>query len=126
MSHLTAIENVALPLDLLGIEDSEARAKAALEQVGLGARTRHFPHQLSGGEKQRVAIARAFVSSPGLLLADEPSGNLDSNTGRSVMNLLFEQVRTSGRAMILVTHDEDLARECSRRLVLENGVLRAE
>jgi putative ABC transport system ATP-binding protein len=125
MTHLTAVENVSLPLEIAGMNFSEAKLKSLklLEAVGLGARADHFPHQLSGGEKQRVAIARALVIEPPILLADEPSGNLDQKTGESVMNLLFTLVQERGHSLILVTHNETLALQCSRRLNLINGTL---
>lgn len=123
MTYLNALENVALPLEILGRPDAETRARRALESVGLSDRLSHLPSQLSGGEKQRVAIARAQVSSPRLLLADEPSGSLDTRTGAEVMELLFEQVHRSAMALILVTHNEALAARCDRILRLQNGVL---
>ncbi len=121
--ELTALENAAIPLELRGDRDAEAKARAALESVGLGHRLDHTPDRLSGGEKQRVAIARAFVGEPALLLADEPSGNLDAKTGEEVMDLLFQRVRERGMTLILVTHDETLAGRCARRVVLDHGVI---
>jgi len=123
MRSLTALENVLLPLDILGMPNAEQRALDALELMGLGARARHLPQQLSGGECQRVAIARAFVVEPRILLADEPSGNLDSATGDKVMNLLFDAVAQRGMTMILVTHDMQLASRCKKRLPLVQGHL---
>jgi putative ABC transport system ATP-binding protein len=123
MRSLTALENVLLPLDILGMPNAEQRALDALELMGLGARARHLPQQLSGGECQRVAIARAFVVEPRILLADEPSGNLDSATGDKVMNLLFDAVAQRGMTMILVTHDMQLASRCKKRLPLVQGQL---
>lgn len=121
MRSLTALENVLLPLDIAGMANAESRARAALQLVGLGHREDHLPSQLSGGESQRVAIARAFVVEPKLLLADEPSGNLDSQTGEKVMNILFDAVTERGMTMILVTHDMQLAERCQRRLTLQQG-----
>ncbi len=126
MTHLTAKQNIALPMEILGVPDAGTRAAEALEAVGLAGRASHFPHQLSGGEKQRAAIARALAPRPRLLLADEPSGNLDLKTGDHVMGLLFDLVSQRRMTMILVTHNPDLARRCGRRLVLENGSLRPE
>lgn len=124
MSTLTALENVALPLEIAGDPDADAKAAEALRLVGLEHRARHLPHQMSGGECQRVAIARAFVTSPKILLADEPSGNLDTRTGNQVMQLLFDRVKASGMTMVLVTHNEALAAECGRRAILEDGRIR--
>ena len=121
MPHLTALENVSLPLEMFGYEDYLNRAKEALEQVGLSDREQHFPHQLSGGESQRVAIARAVVARPSILLADEPTGNLDNETGVQVANLLFDLVRTTGMTMLLVTHNTEMANRCSRQLTLQFG-----
>ncbi|MFQ5635535.1 MAG: ABC transporter ATP-binding protein [Gammaproteobacteria bacterium] len=120
---LTALENVMLPLELAGDGAAEARAREALESVGLGSRTTHYPKQLSGGEKQRVAIARAFVTRPEVLFADEPTGNLDSGSGNRVANLLFELNRRSKTTLVLVTHDRTLADRCDRMLELEAGRL---
>lgn len=123
MRSLTALENVLLPLDILGLPRAEERAMDALELMGLGARAKHLPQQLSGGECQRVAIARAFVVEPRILLADEPSGNLDTATGEKVMNLLFDAVSQRGMTLILVTHDMQLASRCKKRLPLVQGQL---
>jgi putative ABC transport system ATP-binding protein len=112
-----------LPLELAGAADAEARARAILGRVGLGAREKHYPKQLSGGEQQRVAIARAFVTRPRLLFADEPTGNLDAHTGRAMIELLFELNREQGTTLILVTHDASLAARCDRRLGIEAGVI---
>ncbi|MGO1247951.1 MAG: ABC transporter ATP-binding protein [Oceanisphaera sp.] len=120
---LSALENVALPAELQGNKHSHQRARALLEQVGLGSRMAHFPSQLSGGEQQRVAIARAFMTEPALLLADEPTGNLDSRTGAQIIELLFELNRTHGTTLLMVTHDEALAQRCERRLVMTAGRL---
>lgn len=125
MRSLTALENVLLPLDIAGVAGAEERAREALNLVGLSHREHHLPAQLSGGESQRVAIARAFVVQPALLLADEPSGNLDSQTGEKVMNILFDAVTQRGMTLILVTHDMQLAEKCQRRLTLRQGLLGA-
>ncbi len=118
---LTALENVMLPLELSGRGDAAARARDILGRVGLAERLGHYPRQLSGGEQQRVALARAFVTSPKLLFADEPTGNLDSATGEQVIELLFEMNRESGTTLVLVTHDTDLAKRCDRRLHIAAG-----
>ncbi len=120
---LTALENVMLPLELAAQPDAEARARDVLERVGLGARARHYPAQLSGGEQQRVAIARAFAPRPSVLFADEPTGNLDRRTGEAVIELLFALNREQGTTLVLVTHDARLAERCERRLELEAGRL---
>lgn len=120
---LTALENVMLPLELARIPDAEAPAKRLLERVGLGQRLDHYPKQLSGGEQQRVAIARAFATNPRLLLADEPTGNLDSATGTQIIELMFELNREHGTTLVLVTHDEALSRRCSRQIRLVDGRL---
>jgi len=120
---MTALENVMLPLELAGAEGAEDAARAMLARVGLADRAHHYPKQLSGGEQQRVAIARAFVKRPRLLFADEPTGNLDSETGAQVIDLLFELNRESGATLLLVTHDEALTRRCSRVLRLAAGRL---
>jgi putative ABC transport system ATP-binding protein len=125
MSNLTAFENVSLPLEIMRASTVQAQTQAALalEQVGLTTRRNHFPAQLSGGEKQRVAIARALVIQPRLLLADEPSGNLDAKTGAQVMQLLFDLVKERGMTLILVTHNDELVKLCSRALLLRDGKL---
>jgi putative ABC transport system ATP-binding protein len=120
---LTAIENVMLPMELDGARDARERALAILGEVGLAARTGHYPNQLSGGEKQRVAIARAFATRPAVLFADEPTGNLDAATGDRIIELLFRLNSESGATLVLVTHDEHLASRCDRRLSLEAGRL---
>ncbi|MCK0512687.1 ABC transporter ATP-binding protein [Aromatoleum buckelii] len=120
---LTALENVMLPLELAGADDAEAIARQWLGRVGLAARVRHYPKHLSGGEQQRVALARAFAPSPRLLLADEPTGNLDAATGEAVIELIFSLNREAGTTLILVTHDESLARRCGRILRMHNGAL---
>ena len=118
---LNAEENVMLPLELEGRSDASARAREALSRVGLDARRRHYPHQLSGGEQQRVALARAFVHEPELLFADEPTGNLDQRTGAAVSDLLFALNREHGTTLVLVTHDTALAGRCERSLRLADG-----
>lgn len=120
---LSALGNVALPLEIAGANDAEARAGAMLERVGLGDRRDHFPMQLSGGEQQRVAIARALVHSPPVLLADEPTGNLDLETGARIIELLFGLHAESGSTLVLVTHDEAVASRCQRVLRLHEGRL---
>ena len=122
---MTAQENVAVPLELAGRRDAFAVAAAALEQVGLGHRLTHRPSQLSGGEQQRVALARAFAPMPRLLLADEPTGNLDAATGGAVMDLLFGLCAASGVTLLLITHDPALAARCGRIVTLRNGVIAA-
>ena len=121
LDSLTALENVMLPLELDGRSDARQRASALLERVGLGQRTSHYPRQLSGGEQQRVAIARAFAGEPDILFADEPTGNLDSQTGERITELLFELNRERGTTLVLVTHDARLAGRCQRQLRLEAG-----
>lgn len=120
---LSALENVMLPLELTGDADAGKRASAMLEKVGLGHRSGHQPLQLSGGEQQRVALARAFVSQPALLFADEPTGNLDSDTGEKVIELMFSLREQQGSAVVLVTHDASLAARCDRTLRMTNGQL---
>ncbi len=121
ISHLTALENVMLPLEINGITDAEAKAKEFLHEVGLSERLAHMPSQLSGGETQRVAIARALAIQPKIILADEPSGNLDVHTGQKVMDLLFALIEKHHSTLVLVTHNDELAKRCQRRLSLENG-----
>jgi putative ABC transport system ATP-binding protein len=118
---LTALENVMLPLELAGRGDAQAAARAMLARVGLGERTGHYPRQLSGGEQQRVALARASVTRPAVLFADEPTGNLDTATGASICDLLFELNRESGTTLLLVTHDAVLASRCQRRITMVAG-----
>jgi putative ABC transport system ATP-binding protein len=120
---MTALENVALSLEFADAERPFERAAEALRQVGLAHRTEHYPAQLSGGEQQRVAVARAFVGRPKLLLADEPTGNLDTNTGRAIMDLLFSLVAGTGATLLLVTHDEALARRCQRVIHIADGLI---
>lgn len=121
LPNLTAQENVMLPLELLNDKQAAHKAAQLLERVGLQARLDHYPRQLSGGEQQRVALARAFVSKPAILFADEPTGNLDSRTGERIIDLLFELNREQGTTLVLVTHDNQLARRCQRTLQLEAG-----
>jgi len=118
---LTALENVMMPLELKGDKKAKVKATAMLDKVGLSHRLNHFSNQLSGGEQQRVAIARAFVSKPKLLLADEPTGNLDTNTGQKVVDLMFELNKASNTTMILVTHDHHLAERCDNSITLSAG-----
>jgi len=118
---LTAKENVMLPLELSGASNAAEAALLALKTVGLEARSSHYPHQLSGGEKQRVAIARAFVIKPTLLFADEPTGNLDQRTGDTVVDLLFQMNRDTDTTLVLVTHDPELAKRCDRTLHMDAG-----
>lgn len=123
LSHLTALENVMLPAEILGQKNIKEDALKLLEDMNLSHRINHFPSQLSGGESQRVAIARALITRPHLLLADEPSGNLDTKTGDSVMNSFFEIIKKHNITTMLVTHSEILAAKCERTLKLSNGVL---
>ncbi len=118
---MTAIENVAVPLELAGISDPFGRAAAELRGVGLGKRLTHYPAQLSGGEQQRVALARALAPNPSILVADEPTGNLDEDTGRQVIDLLFESQAKRGATLVLVTHDTALATRCDRVVRLRSG-----
>ncbi|WP_420794394.1 ABC transporter ATP-binding protein [Sphingosinicella microcystinivorans] len=118
---MTALENVSVPLELGGAPDAEARARAELEAVGLGHRLTHYPSQLSGGEQQRVAIARATAPRPGILFADEPTGNLDTATGHEIVELLFERQRAQGTTLVLITHDTELAARCGRIVEMRDG-----
>ena len=120
---LNALENVMLPLELGGHDDARMAARDLIDKVGLAGRWSHYPAQLSGGEKQRVAIARAFATEPAVLFADEPTGNLDSRTGETIMELMFELNRSSSTTLVLVTHDNDLADRCERVLALDAGRL---
>lgn len=121
MQTMTALENVAVPLELAGRKDAFPRAASALRQVGLGERLTHYPAQLSGGEQQRVAIARALAIEPSILIADEPTGNLDADTGRDIADLLFAAVAQRGTTLILVTHDAGLAARCDRTVRIAAG-----
>lgn len=118
---LTALENVMLPLELADADHAEQKSQQLLARVGLAQRLHHYPKQLSGGEQQRVAIARAFVTAPKLLLADEPTGNLDAETGEQIIDLMFELNREQGTTLVLVTHDETLSQRCSRQIRLSHG-----
>ena len=124
ISTLTAEENVLLPMELAGLDSGgRARARELLERVGLAGRFDHYPVQLSGGEQQRVALARAFALHPPILLADEPTGNLDSATGRAVLDLLLDLNREQGTTMVLVTHEPSVAESADRRIVLRDGLV---
>jgi putative ABC transport system ATP-binding protein len=118
---MTALENVAVPLELAGVTDANERAQAELEGVGLGQRVHHYPAQLSGGEQQRVAVARALAPNPAILVADEPTGNLDEDTGRQIVDLLFAGHEKRGTTLVLVTHDPSLAKRCGRVVRLRSG-----
>ena len=120
---LTAEENVLLPLELAGMRDGRERARSLLDTVGLGERAHHYPIQLSGGEQQRVALARAFILKPPILMADEPTGNLDSANGRHVLNLLIELNRREGATLLLVTHDAELTSHADRIITLRDGLV---
>jgi putative ABC transport system ATP-binding protein len=121
IATMTARENVAVPLEFAGVADAFERAEAALESVGLGHRLAHYPGQLSGGEQQRVALARAVVAEPDLLLADEPTGNLDRATGAPIVDLMFELAARRGTTLVLITHDRDLAQRCRRTVRMHDG-----
>ncbi len=120
---MTALENVAVPLELSGVADAFERARAELVAVGLGDRLSHYPGQLSGGEQQRVALARALAPDPAILVADEPTGNLDEATGGQIVDLLFKLKNERGATLVLVTHDLNLARKCDRMVRIRSGVL---
>ncbi|AJY44897.1 ABC transporter ATP-binding protein [Martelella endophytica] len=121
IANMTALENAAIPLELAGRADAFERARAALESVGLGHRLTHYPGQLSGGEQQRVAIARALAPEPAVLIADEPTGNLDGDTGSQIADLLFARQREMGTTLVLVTHDPSLAARCDREIHVRSG-----
>jgi len=121
LPSLTAYENVLVPMEISGLRDAPARARALIADVGLTGRGHHFPSQLSGGEQQRVAIARALANDPPILLADEPTGNLDTATGRQVIDLLVQMNRTRGRTLVLVTHDVELAALADQAIALRDG-----
>ncbi|TNE66430.1 MAG: ABC transporter ATP-binding protein [Rhodobacteraceae bacterium] len=123
---MTALENVAIPLELAGVPDAFARAQAELESVGLGARLDHYPAQMSGGEQQRVALARASAPRPEILLADEPTGNLDGTTGEAIMELLMGLRDRHGATLVMVTHSPELAARCDRVIRLRDGQLETE
>ncbi|MBN8195515.1 MAG: ABC transporter ATP-binding protein [Thalassospira sp.] len=118
---MSALENVALPMEFAGRKDAFEKARAELELVGLGHRTDHYPGQLSGGEQQRVALARALATDPELLLADEPTGNLDGATGETIIELLFDLTKRRGSTLLLITHDPGLAERCDRTVMLRDG-----
>ena len=118
---LTAYENVAVPMEIAGVRDPRSRARMLLEEVGLTGRAHHYPSQLSGGEQQRVALARALANNPPIVLADEPTGNLDTTNGRHIMELLREVHRSRGTTIVLVTHDAELAAMADARLALRDG-----
>ncbi len=122
---MNALENVAVPLELAGRGDAFERAAAVLGQVGLGERLSHYPAQLSGGEQQRVAIARALAPDPKILIADEPTGNLDTETGRDIADLIFRSVAERGTTLVLVTHDAELAARCDRTVRIASGQIEA-
>jgi putative ABC transport system ATP-binding protein len=122
---MTALENVSVPLELAGVENARFRARAELEAVGLGHRLTHYPAQLSGGEQQRVAIARATAPRPQLLLADEPTGNLDSKTGAAIIDLLFERAGHAGAGLLVITHDAAVAARAGRTVHMSDGRLAA-
>ncbi len=121
IANMTALENVAVPLELAGAADAFERARSELESVGLGERMGHYPSELSGGEQQRVAIARALAPRPTLLIADEPTGNLDAETGRDITNLMFKIQKERGMTLVLVTHDGALANSCERVVAIRSG-----
>lgn len=123
LGNLTAAENIRLPIDLARLPDPERRVRELLDEVGLGERGHHYPGQLSGGEQQRVALARAFAIRPAILLADEPTGNLDAKTGARVLDLLAELKSRRGTTLVLVTHDPSVAAMCDRSLYLDSGKL---
>ncbi|HEY0223915.1 MAG TPA: ABC transporter ATP-binding protein [Pseudolabrys sp.] len=118
---MTALENVAVPLELAGVADANGRARDELGNVGLGERLHHYPAQLSGGEQQRVAVARALAPNPAILVADEPTGNLDEETGQQIIDLLFAGHKNRGTTLVLVTHDQSLAARCGRVVRLRSG-----
>ena len=126
MPHLNALENVMLPLELAGRKDARAVARDTLERVGLGQRLTHYPKHLSGGEQQRVAVARAFAPRPRILFADEPTGNLDTVTGQTIIDLMFELNRELGTTLVLVTHDVNIASRCDRRIGLREGHIESD
>lgn len=126
MANMTALENVSVPLELAGVDDAFERAASELQAVGLGERLSHYPGELSGGEQQRVALARALAPGPAVLIADEPTGNLDEETGRHIMDLLFQKQEERGMTLVLVTHDRSLAARCDRTVRMRSGVLSME
>ena len=126
LESLTALENVMLPLEVRAVDDAKQRAMATLERVGLQGRVRHYPNQLSGGEQQRVALARAFACEAPIIFADEPTGNLDTETGEIIADLLFALNRESNTTLVLVTHSDQLAQRCQRQMRMNNGQLESE
>jgi len=126
IATMTALENVAVPLEFRGVDDAFARARRDLERVGLGHRLDHYPGQLSGGEQQRVAIARAVAAGAAIIMADEPTGNLDQQTGQEIMDLLFALPRDHGTTLLLVTHDRALAESCDRSIEIRDGRIMAD
>ena len=124
--NMTALENVAVPLELAGVPDAFEKAERELKAVGLGERLSHYPMQMSGGEQQRVAIARALAPDPKILVADEPTGNLDEDTGSQIADLLFAQQRERGTTLVLVTHDPALAKKCDRSLAVRSGEIESD
>jgi putative ABC transport system ATP-binding protein len=120
---LTALENTSLPLELADIDQAEKLAQQKLEEVGLAERLHHYPSQLSGGEQQRVAIARAFSGNPKILFADEPTGNLDQKTAQHIIDLLFKMNKENGTTLVMVTHDDNIANHCDRKIVITGGQL---
>jgi putative ABC transport system ATP-binding protein len=123
IATMTALENVAVPLEFRGLDDAFARSRAELERVGLGHRLDHYPGQLSGGEQQRVAVARAVAAGARMIMADEPTGNLDQQTGQEIMDLLFALPRDHGTTLLLVTHDRALAESCDRVIEIRDGLI---
>lgn len=126
MPTLTAMENIMIPMELRGDKDAKNRALELLEKVGLADRRKHYPAQLSGGEQQRVSIARAFANRPSILFADEPTGNLDGETGAAIEDLIFELNRDAGTTLVLVTHDLELANKTNRVIGMKNGSLHTD
>ncbi|WP_310621826.1 ABC transporter ATP-binding protein [Flexibacterium corallicola] len=124
--NMTALENTAIPLELAGHQDAFEKATKELEAVGLKDRLSHYPSQLSGGEQQRVAVARALVSNPEILIADEPTGNLDEATGKQIVDLMFSAQKRKNMTMILVTHDPSLADKCERKIAVRSGSISEE
>lgn len=126
IANMTALENVAVPLELAGVADAFDIARKELEAVGLGHRLTHYPGQLSGGEQQRVAVARALAPNPKILIADEPTGNLDSETGKQISELIFKKQKERGMTFVLVTHDAALAESCDRKVRVNSGTVQAD
>ncbi len=124
--NMTALENVAVPLELAGESAAFDKARAELQAVGLGERLQHYPAAMSGGEQQRVAIARSLVSQPSIIIADEPTGNLDDATGKQIVDLMFSASRERGTTLVLVTHDTNLARQCDRMVRVRSGLIERE